>query len=118
MKKILGTWQIAEQIIAFWFDTTNSNTGVHKGACNFSTDNSSGWRVDTTSTSLSSGQHSQNSLVTPSPLNLPYSISFLPLPWSWLLCPAWYPCFQSKRKCRPPLKSDLLHLLISNLIAC
>ena len=33
MKTMLDTWGIAEKIIACGFDTTSSNTGVHKGCC-------------------------------------------------------------------------------------
>ena len=33
VKTMLDTWGIAEKIIACGFDTTSSNTGVHKGCC-------------------------------------------------------------------------------------
>ena len=33
MKKTLDSWEIADKIFAVGFDTTSSNTGVHKGAC-------------------------------------------------------------------------------------
>ena len=33
IKKVLVDWGIAEKIIACGFDTTSSNTGVHKGCC-------------------------------------------------------------------------------------
>ena len=33
VKKALDEWEITEKIIACGFDTTSSNTGVHKGAC-------------------------------------------------------------------------------------
>ena len=33
VKKVLDEWGIADNIIACGFDTTSSNTGVHKGAC-------------------------------------------------------------------------------------
>lgn len=33
IKEVLVDWGIAEKIIACGFDTTSSNTGVHKGCC-------------------------------------------------------------------------------------
>ena len=33
VKAALDAWKIAEKIIACGFDTTNSNTGIHKGCC-------------------------------------------------------------------------------------
>ena len=33
MKKALYDWDLSSYIIAFGFDTTSSNTGVHRGAC-------------------------------------------------------------------------------------
>jgi len=33
VKKVLDEWGIADNIIACGFDTTSSNTGIHKGAC-------------------------------------------------------------------------------------
>ena len=33
VKKTLDDWEIADRIIAIGFDTTSSNTGVHRGAC-------------------------------------------------------------------------------------
>ena len=33
IKQTLDSWQLTEKIIACGFDTTSSNTGIHKGAC-------------------------------------------------------------------------------------
>ena len=33
VKRVLDTWEISEKIIACGFDTTTSNTGIHKGCC-------------------------------------------------------------------------------------
>ena len=33
VKEVLESWKITEKIIACGFDTTSSNTGVHKGSC-------------------------------------------------------------------------------------
>ena len=33
VKEIIDDWNLTEKIIAVGFDTTSSNTGVHKGAC-------------------------------------------------------------------------------------
>ena len=33
VKKALDDWDLSSYIIAFGFDTTSSNTGVHRGAC-------------------------------------------------------------------------------------
>jgi hypothetical protein len=33
VKTTLDEWELTDQIIAVGFDTTSSNTGVHRGAC-------------------------------------------------------------------------------------
>ena len=33
VKEILDNWNVTEKIIALGFDTTSSNTGIHKGSC-------------------------------------------------------------------------------------
>ena len=33
VKEVLDDWNVTEKIVALGFDTTSSNTGIHKGSC-------------------------------------------------------------------------------------
>ena len=77
----MDSWGIADKIFAVGFDTTSSNTGVHKGACTILQQllekNFSGWRAVITSWSWSLKLLLRNFLEIQSPLKSPPRNTFL-----------------------------------------